>query len=109
MQNPAKSKGEPLAETSTEAGTITIPVKPTSSFGRWKPTIYWHTPIFMVLAAAVLLAGLSVLVRKLARKFEKEGWSEAVRQQAYASESPGSGGASAEKEPSGAGAGDEGS
>ena len=107
MQNPAKSKGEPLAETSTEAGIITIPVKPTSSFGRWKPTIYWHTPIFMVLAAAVLLAGLSVLIRKLARKFEKEGWSEAVRQQAYASESPGSGGTSTEKEPSGSG--DEGS
>ena len=107
MQNPAKSKGEPLAETSTEAGTITLPVKPTSSFGRWKPTIYWHTPIFMVLAAAVLLAGLSVLVRKLARKFEKEGWSEAVRQQAYASESPDSGGAPAEKESPAAG--DEGS
>ena len=103
MQNTVKSKGEPVAETATESGIITIPVKPTSSFGRWKPTIYWHTPILMVLAAAVLLAGLSVFIRKLARKFEKEGWSEAVREQAYAAESPASGGSPAEKEPSGTG------
>lgn len=102
MQNTVKSKGEPVAETSTEVGTITIPVKPTSSFGRWKPTIYWHTPILMVLAAAVLLAGISMLVRKLARKFEKEAWSEAVREQAYTAESPGPGGSSA-KEHSGTG------
>lgn len=107
MQNTAKGTGEPSAETSTEPGIITIPVKPTSSFGRWKPTIYWHTPIFMVLAAAVLLAGLSVLVRKLARKFEKEGWSEAARRQAYASEPSGSGAAPGENESTGAG--DEGS
>ena len=103
MQNTVKSKGEPVAETATESGIITIPVKPTSSFGRWKPTIYLHTPILMVLAAAVLLAGLSVFIRKLARKFEKEGWSEAVREQAYAAESPGSGGSPEEKEPSGTG------
>jgi len=98
MQNTVKSTGEPSVETSAETEVITIPVKPTSSFGRWKPTIYWHTPIFMVLAAAVLLAGLSVLVRRLARKFEKEGWSETVRQQAYARDSSDGGAAAAEKE-----------
>lgn len=100
MQNTAKSAGAPAAETSEETGTITLPVKPTSSFGRWKPTIYWHTPLLMILAAVVLVGGLAVLLRKLARKFEKENWSEAVREQSCAKESFSGGGTSAGEEES---------
>ena len=87
MQLTAQNEVELPAESARKSETISLPPKSTNSFGRWKPTIHWYTPILMVLAAAVLLAGLSVLIRKFARKFEKERWSEAVREQAYAAES----------------------
>ena len=37
----------------------------------------------MVLAAVVLVGGLTALIRKLARRFEKEKWSDEVREQSY--------------------------
>ena len=74
------------AESARKSETISLPPKSTNSFGRWKPTIHWHTPILMVLAAVVLVGGLTALIRKLARRFEKESWSEEVREQSYADE-----------------------
>ena len=84
MQLTAQNEIELPAESARKSETISLSPKPSNSFGRWKPTIYWYTPILMVLAAVVLLGGLTALIRKLARKFEKEKWSEAVREQSYA-------------------------
>lgn len=83
MQTSIKINGGPAVETTTKEEIITLRPKPTNSFGRWKPTIYWHTPILMVLAAAVLMGGLTVLIRKLARRFERERWTDDVRDQSY--------------------------
>jgi hypothetical protein len=52
-------------------------------FGRWKPTIYWYTPILMVLAAALLIGLLTVVIRRLGRAAEKRYWSAEARRQAY--------------------------
>ncbi len=86
MQLTDQNNVELPAESARKSETISLSPKSTNSFGRWKPTIYWHTPILMVLAAVVLVGGLTALIRKLARRFEKESWSEEVREQSYADE-----------------------
>ena len=47
---------------------------PGGSFGRWKPTIYWYTPIAMVLAAGALLGVLFLIFRRMAREAEARNW-----------------------------------
>ena len=86
MQLTAQNNVELPAESARKSETISLSPKSTNSLGRWKPTIYWHTPILMVRAAVVLVGGLTALIRKLARRFEKESWSEEVREQSYADE-----------------------
>ena len=86
MQLTAQNKVELPAESAQKSETISLSPKPTNSFGRWKPTIDWYTLPLMVLAAVVLVGGLTALVRRLARRFEKENWSEEVREQSYADE-----------------------
>ncbi|MEC7775238.1 MAG: hypothetical protein VYC32_03995 [Planctomycetota bacterium] len=83
MQNTIRNSGGVPAEKAQTNEIVTLQPKPTNSFGRWKPTIYWYTPILMVLAAVVLVGGLTALIRKLARRFEKEKWSDEVREQSY--------------------------
>ena len=100
MQNTIRSNYGAGEETSAGTETITLPENPTSSYGRWKPTIYWYTPILMVLETVVLVGGLTAFIRRLARRFEKESWSKKVRQQSYAEKPFKSGGASAEEEES---------
>ena len=85
MQNTIRNSGGVPAEKVQKNEIVTLEPKPTNSFGRWKPTIYWYTPILMVLAAVVLVGGLMALIRKLARSFEKENWSDEVREQSYSS------------------------
>ncbi|MFP6632091.1 MAG: hypothetical protein VCD16_05620 [Planctomycetota bacterium] len=83
MQNTIRNPGGVSAEKALKNEIVILQPKPTNSFGRWKPTIYWYTPILMVLAAVVLVGGLMALIRKLARSFEKENWSDEVREQSY--------------------------
>ena len=85
MQNTIRNPGGVPAEKALKNEIVTLQPKPTNSFGRWKPTIYWYTPILMVLAAVVLVGGLMALIRKLARSFEKKNWSDEVREQSYSS------------------------
>ena len=85
MQNTIRNSGGVPAEKALKNEIVILQPKPTNSFGRWKPTIYWYTPILMVLAAVVLVGGLMALIRKLARSFEKENWSDEVREQSYSS------------------------
>lgn len=84
MQDTISTTAGDSGETTRKEEIITLKPKPTNSFGRWKPTISWYDPILMVLAAVVLVGGLTALIRKLSRKFEKERWSDEVRDQAYA-------------------------
>ena len=83
MQNTIRNSGGVPAEKALKNEIVILQPKPTNSFGRWKPTIYWYTPILMVLAAVVLVGGLMALIRKLARSFEKKNWSDEVREQSY--------------------------
>jgi len=92
MQNTIRNSGGAPAEKVQKNEIVILQPKPTNSFGRWKPTIYWYTPILMVLAAVVLVGGLTALIRKLARRFEKEKWSDEVREQSYSARPFSSGG-----------------
>ena len=64
MQNTIRNVGGVPAEKALKNEIVILQPKPTNSFGRWKPTIYWYTPILMVLAAVVLVGGLMALIRK---------------------------------------------
>lgn len=54
------------------------------AFGQWKPTVYWYTPILMVLAAGALLLALTLIIRRMSRAAERRDWSDDVRRQSYA-------------------------
>jgi len=87
MPNTTKTESAAVAAKSSDGFRNEYPVVPSSpsgSFGRWKPTIYWYTPILIVLAAAVLLGTLTWIIRRLARSAERKSWSEDARRQAYA-------------------------
>lgn len=55
-----------------------------SAFGQWKPTIYWYTPILMLLAAGALAFVLTKIIRRIGRASERRNWSDESRRQAYA-------------------------
>jgi hypothetical protein len=55
-----------------------------SAFGQWKPTIYWYTPILMLLAAGALVYVLTKIIRRMGRASERRNWSDESRRQAYA-------------------------
>ena len=100
MQNTIRNSAGVPAEKAQKNEIVILQPKPTNSFGRWKPTIYWYTPILMVFAAVVLVGGLTALIRKLARRFEKENWSDEVREQSYSARPFSSGEDSAGADPS---------
>ena len=62
---------------------IVVDPKGGQSLERFKPTIFWYTPILMILSAAVLMGVLSWVIRRFGRASEERNWSSESRQEAY--------------------------
>jgi hypothetical protein len=77
-RDPARS-GSPSAESRGASG----------GFGRWKPTIYWYTPILLLLTGLGVLGLLFIIVRRFARDAEEKAWGEGVRLREHRDPQPG--------------------
>ncbi len=62
---------------------VPLDQRPSKHMGRFKPTIYWYTPILMILAFGALITVLTLVILRLGRAAERKNWDQAARDDAY--------------------------